>query len=166
MLLRTTVLIFILCSAFTFAAAAPGSVTGRVVDQSGGALPGVVVTLTAGGSTRENQTDAAGAYRFDAVAAGPVEIQFRLINFADRAAHGHRRRQVTIVINAVMPLSLSADVIVTGAGHLSQRRRRGRPGGEPGRHRGVGQPGRDHRGAAQRAADDARRAKCSRPCRA
>ena len=112
-LLRTIVFILLLSSATT-AVAAPGSLAGRVIDQTGAGLPGVSVTLLASGTVRESQTDAAGAYRFDAVPPGAVEVQFRLINFATV------RRTATVgdtvaVLNAVMPLSLSADVIVTGA---------------------------------------------------
>ena len=56
--------------------------------------------------------NARGEYRFDGVPAGAAELTFRLINFAAvrRAATVVDN---TIVINAVLPLSLSADVIVT-----------------------------------------------------
>ena len=59
-------------------------------------------------------SDAAGAYRFESVPVGPAELTFRLINFTVL------RRTVSLVggqsatVDAVLALSLNADVIVTG----------------------------------------------------
>jgi hypothetical protein len=97
--------------------AQPGSsLAGRVVDQTGLPLPGVTVEL------RQNEpsnvtvavTDADGRYRFEGVTTGSVQVTFRLLNFAVI------RRDVTVAadpqvpVDAVLPLSLTADVTVTG----------------------------------------------------
>ena len=66
----------------------------------------------AGETPIETVTDGEGRYRFDNVAAGPVEIEFRLINFS------YVRRQLTIgqapvTANAVMLVAASADITIT-----------------------------------------------------
>jgi hypothetical protein len=92
-----------------------GAVTGRVLDETGGVLPGVTVDLVApGGGTLHTVTDGTGSYRFDDVPAGTAELTFKLINFTVG------RRIVTVVgggtatADAVLTLSLTADVVVTG----------------------------------------------------
>jgi hypothetical protein len=91
------------------------ALVGSVRDETGGALPGVSVELRAGSSaTRYAETDARGGYRFDAVTPGRVQVSFALANFA-------RARREAVVptaggarVDAVMSLSLSADVTVSG----------------------------------------------------
>jgi len=59
-------------------------VEGRVVDQGGGVLPGVTITLASSallGGTRTTVTDADGRYRFAALPAGAYEITFELSGF-------------------------------------------------------------------------------------
>jgi outer membrane receptor protein involved in Fe transport len=88
------------------------AVAGTVRDQTGGALPGVVVELTASrGTPIVTATDAAGHYRFEEVPHGSYTLTFRLLNFADQ------RRDVDVgptpvTADTVMPLALSADVVV------------------------------------------------------
>jgi hypothetical protein len=90
-----------------------GAVSGTVSDETGGVLPGVSVTLQpAAGALLETVSDDMGRYRFDAVAAGPAEISFRLINFSAV------RRQITVTpagatANAVMLVAASADITIT-----------------------------------------------------
>jgi hypothetical protein len=90
-----------------------GRVVGRVVDQTGGVLPGVTVELVANREELTATTDVAGSYRFDRVHAGPGELTFRLLNFTVA------RRPVTIAsgttatVDVAMTLALNADVIVT-----------------------------------------------------
>jgi hypothetical protein len=105
----------ILCVAVDARAQAPGRVTGRVVDQTGAALPGVTIDLA--GKAREwtATTDAAGSYGFEDVPAGRAELTYRLLNFSVL------RRAVTVTSGAAvradvaLTLSLSADIIVTAA---------------------------------------------------
>jgi outer membrane receptor protein involved in Fe transport len=106
------VLASVLCSGSAFAQA---DVAGTVRDETGGALPGVSVELRqASGSLLVSVTDAQGAYRFEHVPAGRYQASFTLINFAgarrdiDVPASGSQR------VDAVLHLSLSADVMVTG----------------------------------------------------
>jgi hypothetical protein len=95
--------------------AGTGRVAGRVVDQTGGALPGVIVNVSTSQGEQTTTSDAAGSFAFDRVAAGPAELTYRLINFT------LLRRSIVVVdgqvavASAVMTLSLSADVVVTGA---------------------------------------------------
>ena len=109
---------FITATLFTVSAAygqATGALKGRVVDQTGAVLPGVIIDLVIGGGERTTVSDQSGAFRFDAVPAGAGELTFRLINFAVL------RRAATVVtsqatnIDAVLTLALNADVVVTGA---------------------------------------------------
>jgi outer membrane receptor protein involved in Fe transport len=109
--------------AFTMAILAPivpiaqttSVVSGTVSDETGGVLPGVTVALrpTSGQGAQETVTDEKGAYRFDSAPPGQAELVFRLINFSDV------RRTVTITpgapvsANAVMLVSVSADIVIT-----------------------------------------------------
>jgi outer membrane receptor protein involved in Fe transport len=91
-------------------------VTGSVRDETGGALPGVTVEVRDAGPGRATVTDAAGAYRFDAIAPGKHEIVFTLVNFATvrRTLAASGPSSAAARIDVVMHLSLSADVTVTG----------------------------------------------------
>ena len=91
-----------------------GVVSGRVIDQTGAALPGVAIDLDTPGVELTAVTGANGSYRFESVPIGPAELTFRLINFTVL------RRQLKVATtpataDAVMMLALSADVIVTGS---------------------------------------------------
>ncbi len=107
-----TTLTFLFCPAVDARAA---GVAGMVRDETGGALPGVTVELSAAdGATRTVATGSDGSYRFDGVAPGPARLSFSLINFATAwrqvsvPATGDARADTMLV------LSLSADVTVTG----------------------------------------------------
>jgi len=94
---------------------AQSTIAGSVRDETGGALPGVLVEAHAAGSQPQStETDAAGAYRL-ALEPGQYELTFTLINF------GPVRRALTVAAsgthaptNVVLHLSLNADVTVTG----------------------------------------------------
>jgi hypothetical protein len=106
----------LICVTVDAGAQSPGHVSGRVVDQTGLALPGVAIDLAIDPRELTAITDDAGAYRFDGVTPGDGELTFRLLNFTVL------RRAVTVApgasvtADAVLTLSLSADVIVTGTG--------------------------------------------------
>jgi len=60
-------------------------IEGKVVDQGGGAVPGVTVTLASPallGGPRTTLTDVGGRYRFAAMPAGTYQIAFELVGFA------------------------------------------------------------------------------------
>ncbi len=95
-------------------ASAQPLLTGRVRDETGAALPGVLVELRSGNTAvGQTNTNDRGEYRFDAARSGRFELSFTLVNFATV------RRPVTIgpdaqTVDAILYLVLSADVTVTG----------------------------------------------------
>jgi len=97
-------------------ASASGVVSGLVRDQTGGALPGVTVELLLSRDVIANGTsDGTGRYRLAGIAPGTYTLSFKLLNFG-----GQERSNVvvsaggTVTVDAVLSLSLSADVVVTG----------------------------------------------------
>lgn len=112
--IATILLSILICSTSTATAQGTGRVDGRVVDQTGAALPGVAIDLVVNARQLTTTSGEEGRYRFDDVPAGRAELTFRLLDFA---VH---RRDVAIAggtsttADVVLMLSLSADVIVTG----------------------------------------------------
>ncbi len=94
-----------------------GQIRGRITDETGGALPGVTVELRgmAGGEPAVAVTDATGDYSFADVTPGTYQLSFSMINFASVT---HRNLNVTagamLTTNAMMTLSLNAEVVVVG----------------------------------------------------
>ena len=95
---------------------AAGVVTGLVRDQTGGALPGVTVELLSSRDVVGSAvSDGTGRYRLSGIAPGTYTLSFKLLNFG-----GQERPNVavsaggTVTVDAVLSLSLSADVVVTG----------------------------------------------------
>ena len=79
----TTVLsIVFFCVTLDANAQSTGTVTGRVLDQTGASLPGVAIDLIVNAREMTATTDEAGAYRFDNVPGGTAELTFRLLNFS------------------------------------------------------------------------------------
>jgi len=112
---RASIVLFLACTAWPAAAQTSGRVAGRVVDQTGAALANVTIELA--NDDRAPiivRSDAEGTYRFDGVTSRTASLTFRHINFAVL------RRIVTVTpgttrtVDAVLTLSLSADVVVTG----------------------------------------------------
>jgi hypothetical protein len=97
------------------AAAESGTIIGRVTDQTGAALPGVSIELVLADGETITVSDAGGAFRFDGVPTGSADITFRLIDFTVQRRTVTVRDAQTSTSNVVMQLSLSADVVVTGA---------------------------------------------------
>ncbi|MBI4487075.1 MAG: carboxypeptidase regulatory-like domain-containing protein, partial [Acidobacteria bacterium] len=92
-----------------------GTITGQVLDQTGGALPGVTVDLHSGTLERTATTEMDGSYRFDNVPPGRAELTFKLIDFGLVRRDLEIRAGQTARADVVMRVSLSADVVVTGA---------------------------------------------------
>ena len=108
------VMVFIACVGIGDAAAQAGSVAGQVVDETGGALPGVTVALLSAGGEEHAITDAVGIYRFDNAPLGPAILTFRMVNFSTV------RREIDIgadevTVDAQLGISMTADVVVTGS---------------------------------------------------
>jgi hypothetical protein len=108
-----TVILTIACA--SVAQAQPSAtISGRIVDQTGAPLPGVTIDLVTGAAEQTAVSDGDGRYRFTGVVAGSAELTFRMINFS------LLRRTVKVTggdgtVNAVLGLSLSADVLVTAS---------------------------------------------------
>ena len=91
------------------------SVEGTIHDETGRALPGVTVELRpAVGAPLLAVTDVRGAFRFDRLAEGHYQAAFTLINFASTRREVDVTASRALRIDAVLHLSLTADVTVTG----------------------------------------------------
>ena len=91
-----------------------GIVTGRVVDETGGMLPGVTIDVQTGAATLTAVTDDTGTWRVEGASAGPASLTFRLVNFSTL------RRDLDLTagenrLDAVLTLGMTADVVVTGS---------------------------------------------------
>ena len=114
---RLRILAVLLCcwlAPIVSAAQTPGSITGRVTDETGGALPGVTVELR---SMRADLpavtvTNATGDYSFDNVAPGSYQVSFALINFASLTRREVATNAGVTRVDATLHLALSADVTV------------------------------------------------------
>jgi hypothetical protein len=113
--LKTTVAtLFLLTAVCVGQAQAQGRVAGRVVDQTGAALPGVAIDLLVGSTELTTSTDDEGRYRFETVPTGAAELTYRLINFGVLRRTVDVASSTPVVADVVLTLALNADVIVTG----------------------------------------------------
>jgi hypothetical protein len=114
---RTPTILWVVLFCFTgnLHAQAMGRVSGRVLDQTGAALPGVAIDLVVNARDLTTVTDDTGAYRFEDVPLGSAELTFRLLNFSVLRRTISVTNNAAVNANVVLTLSLSADVIVTGA---------------------------------------------------
>jgi Carboxypeptidase regulatory-like domain/TonB dependent receptor-like, beta-barrel len=82
------------------------SISGRVTDQSGAVIPGVVVTArqTSTNLTAEATTDVEGRFRFPYLKVGRYEIVARLSGFADVT------RQLTLTVGSAFELPISLGI--------------------------------------------------------
>lgn len=100
--------------AFGSTGPADGAVMGRVLDEAGGALPGVTVSLRNAGADRTAYTDEDGVYRFDHAPIGPSELTFTISNFGSLTRDCVVRAGQSTTVDVAMRLALAADVVVTG----------------------------------------------------
>jgi hypothetical protein len=91
-----------------------GTIVGTVADETGGVLPGVTVDLHSDGMETTAVTSETGEYRIDNVPAGPAELTFKLINFTIVRRTLNVTAGQTVTADAVLGLSLTADIVVTG----------------------------------------------------
>jgi hypothetical protein len=110
----TVVSVILFCITLEANAQSTGRVSGRVVDQTGAALPGVAIDLVVNARELTTTTDEVGGYRFDSVPAGNAELTFRLLNFSVFRRTVAVASGASVTADVVLTLSLSADVIVTG----------------------------------------------------
>ncbi len=102
-------------------AAAQGTVTGTVADQTGGVLPGASVTLAGQGERRFDVTDQSGTYTFRNVQPGDYDVNAQLQGFAS----GTTRVSVSSAPVSVAPLVLATatinDTVVVSASKTDVR---------------------------------------------
>jgi hypothetical protein len=104
--------------ASVFAQAATGNITGRATDSSGGALPGVTVSITSPnliGGARTAVTDEQGVYRFTQLPGGVYVVKFELPGFTTLNIEGvNVNTGATMTINGRLEVaSLQETVTVT-----------------------------------------------------
>ncbi|HEX6213451.1 MAG TPA: carboxypeptidase-like regulatory domain-containing protein, partial [Vicinamibacterales bacterium] len=92
-----------------------GALSGRVLDPSGSAVPGVTVTAThpATGDTRTTVTAMDGAYQIGALAIGSYTLTFQLEGFKTLTRTG-------ILIEAAVPRTLNVTLHVGGISEVIQ----------------------------------------------
>ena len=91
-------------------------VSGRVSDETGAVLPGVLVQLRTATSTEVARTitDALGRYELQAQYSGRHDVRFSLINFSNVTKPVTLEPDRPAVIDVVLALALTAEVTVTG----------------------------------------------------
>src|SRR5258706_3006278 len=116
------VLLFLLGCAPAFAQQTSGSITGRVLDQQGAAVPGATVAAkqAATGFSRTEVSDASGLYRLNALPVGIYEVTATLSGFTTVS-----KRDVDVNVGQVQAIDFSLRVAavaetinVTGASPL------------------------------------------------
>jgi hypothetical protein len=119
--LKPGMIFAVLASALLAVALAPsahaqsgGTITGRVVDETEGVLPGVTVDLHSDGMETFVVTGETGSYRIDNVPPGLAELTFKLINFTIVRRTVSVAAGQTVTVDAMLGISLTADVVVTG----------------------------------------------------
>ena len=95
-----------------------GNITGRAVDTSGGALPGVTVSITSSnliGGARTAVTDEQGVYRFTLLPGGIYTVSFNLTGFTNLNIEGVKLSAgSTMTINGKLDVaSLQESITVT-----------------------------------------------------
>jgi outer membrane receptor protein involved in Fe transport len=94
---------------------ATGALRGLVRDASGSPLPGAIVGLNTDGGTIDSAvTDEKGAFEFPSVHTGRYTVRVALINFTGAVRNVNVEAGAAAMVDAVLHLSLDADVTVTG----------------------------------------------------
>jgi hypothetical protein len=91
-----------------------GVVSGRVTDEAGRALAGVTIRLTCSRAVAVVVTSDAGTYQMNAPGPSPCTTSFAAMNFATvRRTHLNVRPGASLHLDVVLPLRVTADVVVT-----------------------------------------------------
>jgi outer membrane receptor for Fe3+-dicitrate len=90
-----------------FAQVQTGSILVKAVDEKGGLLPGVTVTITSPNlvAPMSGATDSAGAYRFPGLPPGPYAVKFELTGFQTTV-----RENVAVNVGQTTPLDMTLKV--------------------------------------------------------
>lgn len=115
----------LILAAPTWAQTSPtGKLTGRVVDDSNAALPGVSISVSSPNlqGTQQRQTTVNGSYIFPALPAGEYQLVFELEGFASRTFNVKVSIGQTQTIDVTMAIEAVAEtIVVTGeAGVVSE----------------------------------------------
>ena len=109
---------FVVClNTVSTAQSLPGTIAGHVVDETGGAMPGVTVELRSesdGAEPLVEVTNGTGDYAFVNVAPDRYQVAFTLVNFASVTRRGVEVGQARVQLDVTMQLSLNAEVVVVG----------------------------------------------------
>src|SRR5712671_5716551 len=120
-LFRAAVLLLLTCAP-ALAQQTTGTITGRVVDQQGSAVPGATVVAKSGstGFTRTEVSDAEGVYRLSALPVGLYDVTAELQGFATVSKKDIEVNvsQVQTIDFALKVASVAETVNVTGASPL------------------------------------------------
>jgi hypothetical protein len=94
-----------------------GSISGIAADQTGGALPGVSITVTNAerGTTRTEVTDAQGRYRFAGLALGNYNLEASLEGFQPTRHNVRVEAEKITTMDVVMSLAASTEAITVTA---------------------------------------------------
>jgi hypothetical protein len=87
---------------------AGGSITGTVMDEQGGVLPGVTVTIAGSDRTTSAVTDEAGKFRFLNLAPGTYKVTAALTGFSTIVREGV---EVRVGANAELPFNLKVATV-------------------------------------------------------
>ena len=110
---RVALALAVACAEARQGALAMARIVGRVVDDTGVALPGAAVDLTGAGTVRRATVTAAdGTYAFDDLRPGTYAIGIALVNFGPVIQRGIVVDAAEVRRDAVLQLSMSADVTV------------------------------------------------------
>jgi hypothetical protein len=90
------------CASTVGAQTLTSTVTGKVVDEQGGVLPGVTVTLTGRTGTQVQVTDARGEYRFIGLSPGSYDIKANLQGFREKG-----QQAIDVGLNKTVTLDLA-----------------------------------------------------------
>lgn len=117
LLVAATAVLFV-PSAATAQIGQTATLTGTVIDASGGVLPGVTVTVTSDaliGGTRTAVTDESGVYRFPALPPGTYTVKVELAGFRTISQEARLQLGQTITVDARLDPGLTDTIEVTGA---------------------------------------------------
>ena len=95
------------------------TLSGVIKDEAGGVLPGALIELRSGRQVRTAVTGGGGAYRFDGIPAGRLELSVTLAQVAAARRQVNAPGSGTLQIDIVLALALNADVTVTGKSTFS-----------------------------------------------
>ena len=115
------------------------TLSGTVVDPAGGIIPGVAVELRQGEKVLQRTvSDAAGAWRFSNVAAGNVQVRFKLSGFVTTEAHITVATTDPPPLRVVLQVGATSETVAVVAGTEVVQTQSATVGQASGRGVGVG----------------------------